>query len=124
MLQSYKELEVWQLGMELVKKVYILTKKLPKDELYGMTNQIRRAAVSIPSNIAEGQARNSTKEFIQFLSVARGSSCELETQLLLCVEIEYFAESEIADCLELIGFIGKMTLSLIKRLSEKDNRHK
>ena len=80
------------MSMELVKKVYVLTKKMPKDELYGLVGQIRRSAVSIPSNVAEGHSRNSTKEYIQFLSIARGSSCELETQLLLCISVKYLAE--------------------------------
>lgn len=81
--------------MELVTEVYLLVKKLPKEELFALSNQIRRAAISIPSNIAEGQGRNSTKEFNQFLAIAKGFKSELETQLLLCVKIDYIIESEI-----------------------------
>jgi len=119
MIKNYKDLEIWQMGMLLAKKVYALTKKLPKEEIYGIVSQMRRSVVSIPSNIAEGQSRNSTKEFIQFLSIAKGSSSELETQLLLCVEIEYFSREDIIESLELISNIGKMFNSLIKKLQSK-----
>lgn len=83
-IQSYSELTVWQKSMDMVCVIYSIVKKLPKEELFALSDQIRRAAVSIPSNIAEGQARNSTKEFIQFITIANGSKAELETQLLLC----------------------------------------
>jgi four helix bundle protein len=115
-IQSYKELEVWQISRKLVKEIYLLTKRLPKDELYGLTNQMRRSAVSVASNIAEGQARNSTKEFVQFLFIAKGSSCELETQLILCVDIGYFDELEISECVNLVCRIGQMITALTKKL--------
>ena len=83
MAKSYRELIVWQKSMELAEKVYLLVKALPKEETYALSDQMRRAAVSIPSNIAEGHARQSQKEFLQFLCIARGSRAELETQLLL-----------------------------------------
>ena len=79
MIQNYKELIVWQKAMDLTTEVYRLTKKSPKDELYGLTNQLRRATVSIPANIAEGNVRFSTKEYLRFLSIARGSKAEVET---------------------------------------------
>ncbi|MBO5720510.1 MAG: four helix bundle protein [Bacteroidales bacterium] len=82
---NYKNLLVWQKAMDLVVEIYKISKLLPKEEKYGISDQIRRSAVSVPSNIAEGQSRNSIKEFIQFLSIARGSLAELETQLLICV---------------------------------------
>src|SRR4051812_845446 len=82
-IQSYKELEVWQLGMDLAEECYRVTKDFPKEELFGMTCQIRRAAASIPANIAEGQGREHTREFLHYLSVARGSLMELETHLML-----------------------------------------
>ncbi len=82
-IQSYRELEVWQLGMDLAEECYRVTKGFPKEELFGMTSQIRRAAASIPANIAEGQGREHTKEFLHHLSVARGSLMELETHLML-----------------------------------------
>jgi len=82
-VKSYKDLIVWQKAMDLVEMVYQVTRSFPKDELYGLTNQLRRAAVSVPSNIAEGQAHNSTAEFRNFLSIAHGSLAEVETQLLI-----------------------------------------
>ena len=87
--KDFKDLIVWQRAMELVVEVYQLVKKLPKEELFALSDQIRRAVISIPSNIAEGQGRSSLKEFLYFLSIAKGSKAELETQLLLCVKINY-----------------------------------
>ena len=89
MIKDFKDLTVWQKAMELVAEVYLLVKKLPKEELFALSDQIRRSSISIPSNIAEGQARNSVKEFIHFLAIAKGPKAELETQLLLCVKINY-----------------------------------
>ena len=86
-VQNYKDLIAWQKSMQLAKEVYVLTKNLPKDELFSLTNQLRRAAVSIFSNIAEGNGRLSRKEYLHFLSIARGSKSEVETQLLFCVEL-------------------------------------
>ena len=107
-VKSYKDLIVWQKAMELAKIVYLLVKKLPKEELFSLSDQIRRAAVSIPSNIAEGQARNSTREFQHFLAIARGSKAELETQLLLCVNVGYFTETDISKPIALIHEVSKM----------------
>ncbi|HQL05934.1 MAG TPA: four helix bundle protein [Treponemataceae bacterium] len=97
--------------------IYSLVKKLPREEIYALSDQMRRAAVSIPSNIAEGQSRNSTKEFIQFLAIAKGSKAELETQLLLCVKVQYLADTDISEAMELLQEIGKMLNALIKTLS-------
>ena len=85
--RSYQDLDVWKLSIDFVKQTYQLTQKFPKTEIYGLTNQIRRAAISIPSNIAEGQGRNSAKEFRQFLAIALGSIAEVETQLIIAREI-------------------------------------
>ncbi|MGN0737919.1 MAG: four helix bundle protein [Treponema porcinum] len=104
--------------MDLVEKVYQLVKKLPKAEMYALSDQMRRAAVSIPSNIAEGQARG-IKEFIQFLKIARGSRAELETQLLICVRLNYLTTSDIESSLNLLEEISKMTSSLITTLTAK-----
>src|SRR4030042_1837369 len=93
--RSYRDLEVWKLSIDLVKKVYQITHNFPASEKFGLINQIRRAAVSIPSNIAEGQGRNSTKEFKQFLAISLGSVAELETQLIIAKEIEYLALEEL-----------------------------
>jgi len=116
-VKHYRELIVWQRAMQLVKEIYTLTKKLPKEELFGLSSQMRRAAVSIPSNIAEGQARSGAKEFAQFLSIAAGSKAELETQLLICVDIGYFSEQDIKNAMDLSEETEKMLSSLIKPLT-------
>ncbi len=116
-IEDYKDLIVWQRSMELVEEVYRLVKKLPKEELFALSDQIRRAAISIPSNIAEGYERNSTKEYIYFLSIAKGSRAELETQLLLCTKIHYLNNSDIEKSIFLIQEIGKMINSLQKHLT-------
>lgn len=121
MIKDFKDLVVWQKAMELVVEVYKLVKKLPKEELFALSDQIRRAAISIPSNIAEGQGRNSLKEFNQFLAIAKGSKAELETQLLLCVKVNYFDYSEIETSLNLIQEIGKMLNALQKSLLKTNN---
>ena len=105
---NYKELRVWQKSMDLTTKIYNLVKLLPKEETYALSDQMRRAAISIPSNIAEGQGRNSEKEYINFLSIARGSLWELETQLEICVRLGYVEQSIIADTLDLITEVSKM----------------
>ena len=116
-LQSYKEFTVWQKSMDLAVEVYSLVKKLPKEELYGMSGQIRRAVISIPSNIAEGQGRNSTREFVKFLAIARGSQCEVETQLQLCIRLGYLGEKETKAVLGICEEVSKMLNALIKKLS-------
>ena len=104
----YQDLKVWQKSMDLTTKIYNLVKLLPKEETYALSDQMRRAAISIPSNIAEGQGRNSDKEYINFLSIARGSLWELETQLEICVRLGYVEQSIIADTLDLITEVSKM----------------
>lgn len=96
---NYTDLEVWKFSRELVKSVYILTKSFPKDELYGLTNQIRRCVVSVPSNIAEGIGRQSNKETIHFLYIAKGSLQEVETQLYLSFDLNYISEKELENIL-------------------------
>lgn len=116
--KDFKDLIVWQRAMELVVEVYQLVKKLPKEELFALSDQIRRAVISIPSNIAEGQGRSSLKEFSYFLSIARGSKAELETQLLLlCVKVDYLKESEVQKAMCLVDEVGKMIYSLQKKLT-------
>ena len=110
---------VWQKAILAAKMVYTLVKRLPREELFALSSQMRRAAISIPSNIAEGHARNSTKEFLQFLSIAKGSKAELETQLILCVEINYLSAVDIAPIMSLLEEIGKMINSLIASLTPK-----
>ena len=116
-IKDFKDLVVWQRAMDLVAEVYQVVKKLPKEELYALSDQIRRAVISIPSNIAEGYGRNSSKEFSHFISIAKGSKSELETQLLLCVKIDYLKESDIQNVMYLIDQVGKMLYSLQKKLT-------
>lgn len=114
--RSYRDLEVWKISISFVKEVYRLTGNFPSSEIYGLANQIRRAAVSIPSNIAEGQGRNSTKEFKQFLAISLGSLAETETQLVIAKEINYLTEEELAPVLDTLDIIRKMIKSLSNSL--------
>jgi len=113
---SYKGLIVWQKAMDLTAVIYQLVKKLPKEELYSLSYQMRRAVVSIPSNIAEGHDKRTKNEFIQFLTIARGSKAELETQLLICVKVGYLIEAEITEAMNMLTEAGKMLTALIKNL--------
>ena len=113
---SYQDLIVWQKAMDLTQEIYRLTRKLPKEELFSLSDQMRRAAVSIPSNIAEGQDRNTAKEFLNFLAIARGSRAELETQLQICVRVGYLADTDILEARQLLVEIGKMLSALISKL--------
>jgi len=115
-MNSFRELLVWQKGMSLVRDVYDKTKSFPKEEFFGLKMQLRRCAVSIPSNIAEGYGRQHTTEYIRFLQIARGSLFELITQLEIAVSLEYIHEIE--DLLKECDEIAKMLNSLIRRLSE------
>ena len=121
MVKSYKDLLVWQKSMSLVFEVYRVIGNLPKEELYALSSQIRRSAVSVPSNIAEGQQRNSTKEFINFLSIAKGSNAELQTQLMICVGLHYLSEDEINTAMQLSNEVGKMLNALIDKLRQITN---
>jgi four helix bundle protein len=105
-VKSYRDLEVWSLGLDLVETIYRCTSEFPKNEIYGLAAQMRRAAVSIPSNIAEGQARSSSKEFLHFLSFSLGSLAELETQLGLTARLGYSA-TEISTALAQVELLGK-----------------
>ena len=113
---DYKDFIVWQKSIDLAVEIYKLIKLLPKTETYGLSDQMRRAVVSIPSNIAEGQGRNSAKEFVNFLAIARGSQKELETQIYICTRLEYFTEEEALTALNLCEEIGKMLNSLISKI--------
>ena len=117
---THKDLEVWKKALELATHVYSLTSQFPKEELYGLTAQLRRSAVSIPSNIAEGAARHSRKEFIQFLHIASGSIAELETQLLLASRIGFRPTDTILTQAE---GVRKMLLGLIRSLKKKPITH-
>ena len=116
-IKSFKDLKIWERSVELVKAIYDLTKTFPKEELYGLTSQIRRAAVSVPSNIAEGFARYHNKEYKQFLYTSLGSCAELSTQLIIAKRLNYL-DNEKADILfGEIEEISKMTMALIKKLN-------
>jgi four helix bundle protein len=114
--RSYQDLEVWKLAINFVKEIYLLTDKFPPREIYGVTSQIRRAAVSIPSNIAEGQGRSSAKEFRQFLAIALGSLAEIETQLIIAREINLLGSEEKEPLLVTIDRIRKMIRGLSKSI--------
>lgn len=117
-VKSFQDLIVWQKSMQLAKQVYILGKKLPPQERFGIIGQMQRCAVSIPSNIAEGSKRGTGKEYVQFLRVARGSAAELETQLLLTKDVYNIST---AKELELLKEVQKMLEVLLKRLLKTDN---
>jgi len=114
-VKSYKDLIVWQKAMDLVETVYKATKEFPKDELYSLTNQLRRAAVSIPSNIAEGHARNSTAEFKNFLYIAKGSLAEVETQLLIAERLNYINHEQLSGILLIQVEVNKMNQCTLKQ---------
>ena len=120
-INSFRELIVWKKSIELAKSVYRLTQKLPKSELYGLTSQIRRAVISIPSNIAEGYNRRNRKEFLQFLEIAYGSAAETETQLVLIKELYIIDDDEINASFSLNTEIQKMLYSLMKKLTPLTN---
>lgn len=109
---SHMDLDVWKKAIKLVKEIYLKTSSFPKEEIYGITNQLRRSAVSIPSNIAEGAARQSNKEFIQFLYISLGSTAELETQLIIAQELNFMVSE---DLLESLSEIRRMLIGLIKQ---------
>lgn len=121
-VKNYQDLIGWQKAMELVEVVYHLTKRFPSEELYGLISQIRRAAVSIPSNIAEGQGRSSQNEFARFLSIAHGSLREVETQILIAMRLKYLQESDAAQAMQLCGETGRILNGLMNSLKkEKDS---
>ncbi len=112
-ITSFRDLVIWQKGLEIAKLVYQLTGKLPKDELFGLVSQLRRASVSIPSNIAEGRGRSTRKDFVQFLHIAQGSLAELETQLILSRDLYAM---DIDELLKEIEVEQKMLSGMIKKL--------
>ena len=110
---------VWQKGMALVKRIYVITRGFPNDERFGLVSQMRRAAVSIPSNIAEGQARHSTGEFVQFLSHAEGSVAELNTQLILSNELGYCSKDQTSEANALVRELRRMLNALRRKLQAR-----
>jgi len=116
-VKSYKDLIVWQKSIDLVTEIYKIVRLLPKEEKFALSDQMRRAAVSIPSNIAEGQERNTKKEFIQFLHIAKGSKGELETHLLICIKLNYLTQNQVETSINLLCEISKMLNRLIQKLT-------
>lgn len=121
-VQSYKDLLIWKKGIEIVKEVYFLSKQLPKNEEYAISDQIRRAAVSIPANIAEGYGRASTKNYLYFIRIARGSLFEVETLLTVMTEVELIYVEHAETLSELLIEEGKMINSFIKSLEKSEAR--
>ncbi|AOY82360.1 four helix bundle protein [Moorena producens JHB] len=115
-INDFKDLKIWQKGMEIAEKCYFLTKLFPKDELYGMVKQIRRAAASIPANIAEGYGRRSTPEYIRFLNIAQGSINELETHIILSERVGLSNQKELELISSLLREESRMIIALIKKL--------
>lgn len=115
-IKTFRDLMVWQKGIELVKEVYRITKDFPREEQYCIVNQMRRAAISIPSNIAEGFRRRHNKEHRQFLNIALGSSAELETQIVISKELKFISSNNETILLELIDHICRMIVNLSKKL--------
>jgi four helix bundle protein len=116
-VQSFHDLTVWQKSIELVEAVYRATSNFPREEVYGLTAQIRRAAVSIPANIAEGQSRNSTPEFLRFLSIAMGSRSEVETHVIVARRLQFLDTTASDDLLNQLGEIGRMLRGLCRSLT-------
>ena len=121
-MTSHKDLKVWQKGIELVKSIYEITQLFPSNEQFGLVSQMRRAAVSIPSNIAEGCGRNSDKELIHFLYIALGSASELETQIIISQELSFLQPEKSEQMQSLIFEIIKMISSLIKSIRTRDEK--
>ncbi|HBY56897.1 MAG TPA: four helix bundle protein [Candidatus Atribacteria bacterium] len=115
-IQNFQDLRIWQEGIKVVKKIYRLTPSFPKEEMYGLASQMRRCAVSIPSNIAEGFKRFHNNEFRQFLYITLGSCAELETQLLIADELDYIDTKSKENIIEDLNHISRMIYNLIKRL--------
>ena len=119
MADDYKKLTVWNVSLELAKEVYIATKNFPKEEVYGLTAQIRKSATSVPSNIAEGSARRSNKDFTRFINIASGSLAELDTQLILANSLGFLDNATLNKLGELIKRIDQMLIKLRKSIENK-----
>lgn len=119
---TYQELQIWQKGMDLAEMIYLLTNSFPKEELFGMTSQLRRAACSVPANIAEGWGRNNNKEFNNFLRIANGSLKETETHLMLSARIGLCTQEQIQPMMDLSLTVGKQMLSFQRSISQKKSK--
>jgi four helix bundle protein len=119
-MRTHKDLDVWKKSIEMVTEIYKIATHFPKDELYGLTNQIRRAAVSVPSNIAEGAGRNSSKEFLQFLNYATGSLSEIETQIIIAHNLGYLKNEEKQNIDNILSDIFKMLSRLAQSIQNRN----
>ena len=115
-IDNFKDLKIWQVAIELVKKVYVVSSKLPKEEVYGLKSQMRRSAISIPSNVAEGFRRQHNNEFKQFLYISLGSCAELETQMIIANELGYIDRDQMRQLCEDLDHVCRMTSKLIRTL--------
>ncbi len=118
-MHNFRKLNVWQSAIDLTTEIYLVTKSFPSDEKFGLTSQMRRSAVSVPSNIAEGAGRNSTKEFGHFLGICMGSSCELETQLIISNKIGYLNDTHLENLISELQKIQKQIYSLKNSLNNR-----
>lgn len=118
-VKSYRELVIWQKGIKLVKKIYKITDQFPKQESFGLSAQLQRAAVSVPSNIAEGQAREHTGDFRRFLFISIGSIAEIDTQLEIAKQLGYISDTDFSTTIEFVIELRKMIHGLIKKLPNK-----
>lgn len=116
-MNNYKDLQVWQRSIKLAVTIYKLTSVLPVEEKFGLVSQMRRCAVSVPSNIAEGSGRRTNKEFAQFLSISYGSLCELDTQVIISRELSFLSKEDVAEIEKEVGEIQKMLYALIAKVS-------
>jgi len=117
-VKNYQELIAWQRAMDLVEEVYTASRDFPREEIYALTSQIRRAAVSIPSNIAEGQGRRTTADFLRHLSIAYGSLCEVETQILIAQRLRYLVQEKVENILNRAGEVGRILNGLMASLEQ------
>jgi len=121
-MKTYRDLLVWQKSMVLVTEIYRLSKSFPRDETYGLTSQMRRCAVSVPSNLAEGYGRNSTSDYIRFLYIATGSLYELQTQIEIALNLQYLNKTDFDKLYESSREIERMLSSLTKKLNDKQTK--
>jgi four helix bundle protein len=117
-IQNYRGLDVWQCSMDLLDEIYVVTRKLPSDERYVLVSQMRRAALSVPSNLAEGYGRKHRGEYVHHVSIAIGSLCELETQLIVCGRQKYISKAEARKAWDFIQRVGKMLHKLLSSLAD------
>jgi four helix bundle protein len=122
-MNNLQKLSIWNKAIDLSTRIYLLTQKFPKSEIYGLQSQIRRCAVSIPSNISEGAGRNSKNEFLHFLGIANGSCFELQTQIIISKNLEYLSSDEADDLINNIHEIQKMNNSLMQKLKIESTKN-